>query len=264
MLAVGCQSKDEHPPFLPSCETVCAPLPGIVVGSSSGGSSGMEPASDAGPASLTGQVLLLNDDSFARASLYTSGATVSADGVSGTRVSAKWDGADPYLLEDVLRAATSWVSVKPDLVAGDALLTYQAVQTTSVRSVDLVAVSAASLDAVFNAVSLLRKPSLGQVVLFFHNAGTGAAVQGLHVVLPKAELAAYRSGTGWLLDDGSAVTDQSGLVLFGNVDPAGADGTQTVTVTRAATATSPASSAGQFAVKVVQAAATIATVNVQR
>jgi len=62
------------------------------------------------------------------------------------------------------------------------------------------------------------------------------------------------------LDDGTAVTGASGLVVFGNVETTG---TQTVTVSRAATATAAAIPGGTFPVKVVEGAATIANVNVQ-
>jgi hypothetical protein len=65
-----------------------------------------------------------------------------------------------------------------------------------------------------------------------------------------------------VLDDGTAVTNQSGLVVFGNVTPAAAGDTQLITVTRAATATTGAMAAGQFPVKVVQGAVSIARVDV--
>ena len=260
--AAGCQKEDKHPPFLAGCEVNCSPLPGIQVGIPGAAGSTSNPASDAGPGSLTGQVLLLSDDSFVHAALYTNGATVTADGASGSPVTADWDGADPYLLEGVARAATNWVSVKPALVGGDPQLTYQAVATTSVDSVNLALVSGTTLDGVFNSVSSIRSPNFGQVVLFFRSAGTGAALSGLHVAMAKADIAAYRSGTIWSLDDGTAVTDPTGLVVFGNVDPANSAGTQIVTVTKAATSTSAAIDGGQFSVKVVQGAVTIATVNV--
>ena len=263
-LLIGCQKSDEHPPFAAGCESKCSPLPGISVGTSSGGGSGsMNPDSDAGPGTLQGNVVLLSDDSFVHAALYGNGATVTADGANGSPVTAKWDGADQYLLSGVARLATNWVSVKPDLVGGDLLLTYQAVQTNGVSSVDLALISGATLDGIFNAVATLRSPDSGQVILFFRSAGTGAALSGLHVAMAKAQAAVYAAASGWTLDDGTAITNQSGLVMFGNVEPANSAGTQTVTVTRAATATMGAAAAGQFAVKVVQAAVTIATVNVQ-
>jgi len=60
-----------------------------------------------------------------------------------------------------------------------------------------------------------------------------------------------------VLDDGLALTDKSGLVVFGNVEPPNSGGTQTVIVTRGTTGS------GQFAVKVAEAAASIASVDVQ-
>jgi hypothetical protein len=260
----GCQKQDDHPPYVGNCDSRCVPPPGITIGSpsSSGGSSSI-PISDAGPGTLTGQVFQLNDESFVRTALYTSAATVTADGANGSPVTGQWDGADNYAIDDVARVATNWVSVKPNAAAGDAQTTYQAVQTNLVDTVNLSLVSGSTLDAVFNAVSLPRSDNFGQVVLFFRSAGTGTALAGLHVAMITAELAAYRTGTTWVADDGTATTDQSGLVVFGNVDPANSAGTQSVSVVRAASGSSGAVNAGTFAVRVVEGAVTIATVNVQ-
>jgi hypothetical protein len=263
-LAVGCQKKDDHPPYLADCETNCSPLPGISIGtgtSAGGGSS--NPISDAGPGTLTGQVLLLSDQTFAQGMLFSGGAIVSADGASGSPVTGTWNGIDNYEIDSVAREATNWVSVKPNLAQGDALLTYQAVRTSTTDTVNLAVVSATTLDAIFNALSApARSPNFGQVVLFFRSSGTGTPLAGLHVAMTAAALAAYRSGTTWVEDDGTAVTDTNGLVLFGNVELANATGTQPVTVTKAATASTGAVNAGTFAARVVEGAVSIATVDV--
>ncbi len=144
----------------------------------------MNPDADAGTGTLQGQVVLLTDDSFVHAALYGNHATVTADGASGSPVTASWDGvaADPFLLDGVARVATNWVSVKPDQVGGDPLPTYQAVRTNQVSTVNLSLVSVAALDRIFDAVSTPpRSPNFGQVVLFFGSAGTGAPLSGLHV-----------------------------------------------------------------------------------
>jgi|SRR6188768_3860544 len=271
-LISGCQKSEEHPPFAEACTENCGNLPGISGrpgGSSNGSAAGStgQPDTDAGTGTLQGNVLLLSDDTFVHAMLYTNGATISADGANGSPVTSTWDGSgldpDPFSLDGVARAATNWVSVIPELVGGDALPTYQAVQTVRVSNVDLALVPATVLDGIFGTVSTLRSPDSGQVVLFFHSAGTGAALSGLHVTMSSAQAAIYSGPRGWVLDDGTALTDESGLIVFGNVEPANSNGTQTVSVTRAATATTPAAAAGQFAVKVVQGAVTIATVDVQ-
>jgi len=128
----------------------------------------------------------------------------------------------------------------------------------------LALVSSTTLDAVFTAVAALRSPAFGQVALFFRSTGTGAPLAGLRVTMTAAQVAAYASSTGWTLDDGTAVTDASGLVVFGNVETTAANGsTQTVTISRAATATAAAVPGGTFPVKVVEGAATLANVNVQ-
>lgn len=262
LFGVACQGKDEHPVFLPTCEATCNPAPGVIVNTGGPGAPSGAGGADAGPTTLTGQVFLLNDSSFVRASLYSSGAAISADGASGAPVTALWDGADPFLLADLLRAGTTWVTVKPNLVGGDALPTIQAVGVGATPNIDLSLISGAALDDVFGGSSLQRLPNFGQVVLFFRSGGTGVPLQGLRVKLAGADFTSYRSGSGWLLDDGLAVTDQSGLVVFGNVAVA-ANRTQTVVVTRAATATRPAVPGGQFVVRVLPDAATLAAVNVQ-
>jgi len=243
----------------------CPLLPVISVGNgSSGGSSG--PDSDAGTGTLEGQVFLLTDATFAHGSLYNLGATVSADGANGSAVTATWSGVDPFepfVLNGVARVATNWLSVQPDQIGGDALPTYQALQTYQITSANLYLASATTLDGIFNAVASLRSPNSGQVVVFFHSAATGAPLAGLHVSMTNAQGGIYATTTGWLLDDGTAVTNQSGLVVFGNVEPSSSGSTQLVTVTRAATGTTPAAAAGQFPVKVVQGAVSIAVLGVQ-
>ena len=119
---------------------------------------------------------------------------------------------------------------------------------------------------------LLAEASRGRYVnstgvLFCHTAPAGchgltSSAAPPDRLTPAALLTTYRSGNGWLLDDGTAVTDQSGLVVFGNVAFSNS-GLQTVVVTRAATATRPAEAGGEFAVKVAPGVATLAAVNVQ-
>ncbi len=259
----GCQKSEDHPPFAAGCEQNCPILPGIPVGTGSAGASSI-PDADAGTGTLQGNVVLLTDDSFVHATLYGERATITADGASGSPVTTTWETPGPYVLEGVNPVLTNWVSVKPDVVGGEALLTYQAVQTKQAANVNLLLVSATSLDGIFVSVSVPpRSPNFGQVVLFFRSAGTGAPLAGLRVTMTLAEASIYAAASGWVLDDGTAFTDQSGRVVFGNVEPANASGTQTVTVTRVATPTTPAAAAGQFPVRVVEGAVTIATVDVQ-
>ncbi len=258
----GC-SKEDHPAYAAGCETDCAPLPGVALG---GGSIGMPTTpveAGAGSGTLTGQVVQLTDDSFTRAALFGKSATVSAVGSAAATVSGVWDGADPYVLANVALLQPNWVSVQPDDVQGDALLTYQAVATASLSTADLAVVSAAVLDDVITAGQTLRSPDAGQVVLFFKSSTTGAALSGLHVAMASAQAALYASSKGWLLDDGTGTTDTSGLVLFVNVDAVkSSSGSQKVTVSRGATATSPALAGGTFAIKIVSGAVTMATVRV--
>jgi len=258
---LGCQTTDEHPPFLAPCTKNCPVLPPISGGGSQGGSSNT--GSDAGTGTLDGQVFL-TDSSFIQGSLYEKRATVTADGANGSPVTAIWEGVapfDPFVLEGVARVNSNWLSVRPD-VDGDALPTYQDLQTYQVTSAKLGLVSATALDAVFNAVSTLRSESSAQIIVFFRSASAGTPLSGLHVTMANAQLGMYATATGWKIDDGTAVTGASGLVVFGNVEPAaGGSTTQLVTVTRPGTAS--AGAAVQFPIKVVQGAVSVAALGVQ-
>jgi hypothetical protein len=79
-----------------------------------------------------------------------------------------------------------------------------------------------------------------------------------------SEAPAYAAASGWVIQDDTTTTSAKGLVLFGNVDlPAPGSTTQTVTVSRPATPTTAAIAGGQFSVKVVEGAVTVATVGVK-
>jgi len=259
----GCQKQDDHPPFAAGCETDCKPPQIISVGSSSAGGT-TTPTADGGfdAGTLTGSVDELNDATFSNAIAFTQAAIVSADGASGTAVTGNWDGMNPYQLTGVAAEATNWISVAPNAAQGDAIQTFQAVQTDATDSADLVVVNSAVLDGVLTAIASTRAPAFGQVVLFFRNAGTGATLSGIQATMTASEAPAYAEASGWVFPDDTTTTNASGLVVFGNVDPS-AGGTQTVTVTRPATATTAAVSGGQFPVKVVEGAVTIASVAVQ-
>ena len=267
--AAGCQNEDDHPAYAAGCQIDCTPAPpiGIGVGVSAGGTGGGA-ATDAGfdAGTLRGTVSALIDDSFSRAAAFTRSATVTADGASGNPVTGTWNGSDPFALSGVSVVPTNWLRVAPGDVQGDALPTVQAVQTNATDTADLVVINAAAIDAVLMAVSATRAPALGQVVLFFRNAGTGAALSGIRasMTLSAAEATAYAAATGWVIQDDTTVTNASGLVVFGNVTlPTGSSTTQTVTVSRPATATTPAVAGGQFAIKVVEGAVTLAGVSVK-
>jgi hypothetical protein len=217
---------------------------------------------DAG--TLTGNVLALADDSFSHTAAFTQAASVSADGSSGRTVSGAWNGTVPYQLSGLAVADTNWVLVSPANAQGDAMPTLQAVQTDATDTADLFVVDSAVIDSVLTAVSASRAPAFGQVVLFFRNAGTGAALSGVRADMTASEVPAYAATSGWVLADDTTTTNASGLVVFGNVTlPTGASTTQTVTVSRPATATTTAISGGQFSVKVVEGAVTLATIGVK-
>jgi hypothetical protein len=266
----GCQKQDERAPFAAGCETDCKPTPGITIGSSgtAAGGAGGATAADGGfvAGELSGQVLALTDDTFSQGTLFALSATISADGANGAPVSATWNGVDPYTLSGLAVSATNWLRVVPTNVQGDALPTIQAVQTNATDSADLFVVDSAAIDSVFTAVSAVRAAGLGQVVLFFRNAGTGAPLSGVQAVMKNnaAETPAYATTRGWVLQDDTTTTGAKGLVVFGNVSlPTGGSTTQTVTVSRPATATTAAVSGGEFSVQVAEGSVTLATVGLK-
>jgi hypothetical protein len=264
VFSAGCQ-KDDHPPYATGCLSNCAPLQGVSLGGSTPPSTGgTGTVTDGGIGTLTGDVLALTDDSFVNATLFAKTATVSAVGASVATVAAPWDGVDAYELTGVASLSPNWVSVQPDDAQGDAQLTYQAVATSAVSTADLAVVSGEVLDAIITDGQTVRSPESGQVVLFFRSSGTGAPLSGLHVAMASAQAAIYKTSTSWVLDDGTAITSSNGLVVFANVDTTNStEGTQLVTVSRLATATTAAVDGGTFAVKVVADAVTMASVSVQ-
>jgi len=265
----GCQKSDDHPPYAAGCVSDCRPSSGISIGSGNNGAAGsatMQPDAGFNAGTLSGKVVVLNDESFTRAAAFNQAASISGEAAGGGVVSGAWDGTNPYSVSGLAVAATNWVTVTPGNAQGDALPTIQAVQTDATDTADLAVVDAPTLDAVLTAVSSTRAASLGQVILFFRNAGTGAPLSGIQATMLNhaAQAPAYAESNGWALQDDTTVTSASGLVVFGNVTlPAAGSTTQTVSVVRPATATTAAVDGGTFSVKVVEGAVTIASVGVK-
>jgi hypothetical protein len=265
-LLAGCQ-KDDHPPFAAGCTSSsdCKPTVGISIGSG-GTTTPITNPPDGGfsAGNLTGNVLELNDATFNRAVPFMQSATVSADGVNGIAVTASWDGTNPFMLSGVAIEPSNFVAVSPLAAQGDAMQTIQAVQTNVTDTADLFVIDSTVIDGILTAVAMTRGPAFGQVVLFLQNAGTGQPLSGMRATMTLSEAPAFASASGWVTPDDTTVTDASGLVMFGNVEPpTGGGTTQTVTVSRVATATVSAIGPISFPVKVVEGAATLATVGVR-
>ncbi|HEX3773261.1 MAG TPA: hypothetical protein VHV51_02295 [Polyangiaceae bacterium] len=263
-LLAGCQ-KDDHPPFAAGCTSAsnCKPTVGISIGS---GGTGTPNPTDGGfsAGTLTGSVLELNDATFLRAVPFMQAATVSADSASGTPVTGNWDGTNPFMLSNVAVEPSNFVVVSPIAAQGDAAQTIQAVETNATDTADLFVVDSTVIDGILTAIAMTRGAAFGQVVLFFRNAGTLEPLAGIRAVMSSSEAPAYSSASGWVFPDDTTVTDSSGLVMFGNVElPTGGNTTQTVTVSRPATATVSAIAPVSFSVKVGEGAVTLATVGVQ-
>ncbi len=266
-LTQACSQSDTHPPYAAGCTSDCKPGAGISIGSGtpSSGGTGTTPT-DAGfnAGTLTGNVVLLNDETFTRAAAFAQAASVEGQAASGGFVSGQWNGSAPYTVSGLAVSDTNWVTVTPGNAQGDALPTIQAVQTDATDTADLAVVDQTTLNAVLTAVASTRAPALGQVILFFRNAGTGAALSGIQATMTASEAPAYAQTNGWAIQDDTTVTSSSGLVVFGNVTtPTGGSTTQTVSVVRPATATTAAANGGTFAVQVVGGAVTLASIGVK-
>lgn len=267
-LTQGCSQSDNHPPYAAGCVTDCKPGAGISIGSGTpngtGGTSATQTDAGFNAGTLTGNVVLLNDETFARAAAFAEAASVSGQAASGGVVSGQWNGSVAYTMSGLAVTDTNWVTVTPGNAQGDALPTIQAVQTDATDTADLAVVDETTLNAVLTAVANTRAPALGQVILFFRNAGTGAALSGIKATMAAAEAPAYAEANGWAIQDDTTVTSSSGLVVFGNVTvPTGSSTTQSVTVVRPATATTAAVNGGSFSVPVVGGAVTLASIGVK-
>jgi hypothetical protein len=86
--------------------------------------------------------------------------------------------------------------------------------------VSLSIVRTDTLDLIFSQLTTTpeRSMSAGQIVVRFIEevrSGMAQSVSGVRVSAPRTAFVAYRSGDVW--SDGELATDDSGLVLLGNV-----------------------------------------------
>ncbi|HEY8946639.1 MAG TPA: hypothetical protein VIM73_20445 [Polyangiaceae bacterium] len=229
VVLLGCQEEEpERPPPLPPCVgATCVPRGGVAPPSSSGGSGegafgGADAGGDAGAGgandSLEGSVLEFVDDQFESSVTFTGTATLVAEGARGGTTTASWDGADPFQLSGFEQEqGLTWVLVSPAPNRG-VLPTLHPVPTGNVRRADLGLVRTDNLDLILLllTVPLERLPERAQLVLRFTDPeSTTGGAEGVRVVSSDAEFISYAVEGTW--SDLETATDQSGLVLLGNL-----------------------------------------------
>lgn len=214
--AVGCGQDIDHPKAAAACDprTMKCSMEPLEGGNGDGSSSG---GSDSGGgdavATIDGRVIGFSDDFFEQGAGLSSTADVSADGRSGARVKATYDRTS-FELEGVLKTANNWFLTEPAENAGF-LPTLIAADTRSTTSDQLIVAVAPALqvDNILQSLGTARSTSRSQIVLRVIDT-QGRSVTGVLADL-TAEVTAYRTAGVWLSNDTG--TDDSGLLLLGNV-----------------------------------------------
>jgi hypothetical protein len=215
--ATGCGQQVDHPKAAADCDpsTMKCFSGSLESGSGSGGSSsqgGSSAGSSETLAKLDGRVVGFSDDFFDRSAAFNGQASVAADGRSGSRVEASYDGTS-FELAGVLKTAANWFLTEP---AGNSgfLPTLVAVDTRATTSDQLLVAVTPTLviDGILQSLGSSTSTDRAQVVLHVVD-DQGRSVTGVTASL-SAELVAYRTAGVWLSTGAS--TDDSGLVLIGN------------------------------------------------
>jgi hypothetical protein len=213
VLCVACQQELDHPDAAAPCDPkvmTCVITPPPAMGSD--GNTGGDRPVDEETAPFSGSVLAFDDDYFDRGGAFTGRAKVSATGESGTRVTSEYDGKS-FTLNNVLKVPSNWFRVEP--AAGTGMLpTLMPVDTRTAKA-DLLTVGVVNgvdVDNIFAFLNTERSVERAQVVLTLLDKSL-RSVPGVTGTL-TSEVTAYRAAGGWIGDD---VTDNSGMIFFGNV-----------------------------------------------
>ena len=213
LLGVGCGQKLEHPDVAPACDPAvsdCSYTPPPSTGSNGDGSEGGADSGGAQVAAFTGAVLAFDDDYFDRGIFLAGKAEVTAMGEAGARIKGTYDGAE-FQLDRVLRSATNWFLVTPELASGT-LPTLSPIDTRKDVALTVGVVNASIIDGIFVAsTGTERSTERAQIVLRFVDDQL-RAVPGVTAKL-TAEVTAYRAAGAWI----GEATDASGMVFLGNV-----------------------------------------------
>jgi len=235
-LAVACGQPIDHPDTAPSCDPStmrCVINPPSAMGANGGGKAG---ASSRGEevATFSGDLFAFDDDYFDRGAVFAGTAKVSATGKSGARVEADYDG-EKFELAEVLKDPANWFLAVP--ATGSGLLpTLMPLDTRSTSGALSVGVAnAAVVDGIFLASSgTERALDRAQIVLQLVDEKL-RSVPGISGRL-TAEVTSYRAAGSWVGVSMQNVTDDSGMLFFGNVPAGSALSPTTIILSGAVTA----------------------------
>ncbi len=239
LFSAACGQSVEHSKPAPTCDPAVmqclftSPPASSGTGNPTGNQAGASSSGDE-VATLTGEVLVLGDDTFDQGVVLSSNASVSATGESGARVMASYDGKS-FRLEGALKAEANWFLTVPDTKSG-MLPTLAPVDTRSTNAVSVAVVNGLVLDSIFLNLNTDRSTDRAQVVLRVVDT-RGRSVVGVHASATP-EVLAYRTAGVWLRDNSGTdlATDDSGLALLGNLQAGTALSTLRVALSGTATA----------------------------
>jgi hypothetical protein len=213
VLCVACQQDIDHPDAAATCDpavTKCVFTPPPAMGTD--GNSGGDSSVGEETGTFSGSVVAFNDDYFDRGDAFTGMAQVSATGEGGVRVTADYDGTS-FELNEVLKDPGNWFWVEP--AGGTGMIpTLIPVDTRAAKADRLTVgvVNGLDVDNIFAFLNTERSVERAQVVLTLLDEGL-RSVAGVTGTL-TSEVTAYRAAGGWIGDN---VTDDSGMIFFGNV-----------------------------------------------
>jgi hypothetical protein len=237
-LGPACGPTPDHPEAAPACDpqvmscSHVTPITGSPTGSGNEAGAG---STDDELATFSGNVRAFNDDYFDVSTVFTGQAEVSATGESGARVQASYDGTS-FELAGVLKDPANWFLTVPADGTG-MIPTLMPLDTRSVAA-DMLSVGVANgsvVDSIFLASSgTERALERAQVVLHIVDEQL-RSVPGVQGEL-TAEVTAYRAAGSWIGVGGQDVTDDSGMIFFGNVPAGSALSSAKIQLSGAATA----------------------------
>lgn len=240
LLCAACGQKVDHPPAAPECDpdvTRCVyGSPPAASGNSPRGNDGGAGSTDEQVATLSGEVVVLGDDTFDQGLVLSSTAQVSATGENGARVMADYDGTS-FQLEGVLKTAANWFLVTPETKSGT-VPTLAPIDTRSTSTVSAGVANGVVLDTIFSSLNTERSRDRAQVVLRVVDSQSRSVVGAHASASSTPEVLGYRTAGTWLRDNTGTdlATDDSGLVVLGNLQAGTALSTVRITLSGSATA----------------------------
>jgi hypothetical protein len=247
VLCVACHQELDHPDAAATCDpsvTKCVFTPPPAMGTD--GNAGGDSSVGQETGTFSGSVVVFNDDYFDRGDAFTGMAKVSANGKSGGRVTANYDGTG-FELDEVLKDRGNWFWVQPAAGTG-ALPTLIPIDTRTTKADRLTVgvVNALDVDNIFAFLNTERSMERAQVVLTLLDEDL-RSVPSVSGKL-NSEVTAYRAAGGWVGDN---VTDDSGMIFFGNVQAGSALSSVSISLSGAVTT--------RIDVKVAAGAVTVVT-----